>query len=539
MGLRLKGQLLALFFGLFFMGFGVIIYFNMTLSASDNLLRTEHAGRRLADLVVKQALLGLRDRNGEVSISPFVNSSSQKILTDLQQFTELRQFDVFTAEGQRVFGVGSVPVTCPLQPQALQFVIENHEPFSKPWAYPTRAGAVSEGYPLDSVTLFFRGRVCQEHYHPLLDSRGQLVGILHLALEIPRVPLRMNLAVMGNLILAAIFLITSGLAFYLWSEFALHRPLKSLLEAHTRLLAIEPSHVRDAVDPLIASNELATLAQSFNRLTLEVLKTQRELQEKTRRLETANQSYRQLNEELEQRVEEKTREMKEFFSLITHDLRIPLAAVAGYVDLLARPKASKKGGDAPPDLSDKQKKYLGHIREANVHAQDLVRNLLDAMRYEFGRPELVTENFDLCELAHEIVAHVHVQGDPIALELPEAAAVHGDRSRIGRVLGNLLGNAVRHASQVKVRILEAGETWSVEVADQGPGIPTEQLPHLFDKFKHIQAQEGSSGLGLGLYIVKRILLDHGQDITVESQPGQGTRFRFALPKPRAGEKEAN
>lgn len=523
MGLKLKGQLLALFLGLFITAFGVIIYFNLLLSAHDNELRTEQTGHRIAELALKRVHPTLLGADGSYTITPFYREGNRQLTEALQQIKELRQFDVFTAEGMKIFGVGAaVSESSPFQQQAIHRVITSKEPFSQPWAYP--AGESEAGCSLDSVGLFFRGWIGQEHYEALQDHRGEIVGIIHLSLEIPRAPLRMNLALLGNLLLACIFLISSALAFYLWSEFALNRPLRGLLESHERLLALEPSKRRDEIGSLISSNELANVSSSFNRLSLDVVKYQRELEEKTRRLESANDSYRQLNEQLEHKVEEKTSEMKEFFSLITHDLRIPLAAVAGYVDLLRKPKTG--------EMTDKQRKFLDHIGDANGHAQEMVRNLLDAMRYEFGQPQLNLEDFDISLLAHEITAHLSVQGEPVALEIPEFAWVNADRTRIGRVLGNLLGNAVRYASKVTLRIErdETGEEqmWRIEVEDHGPGIPPEHLQHLFDKFKHIQAQEGSSGLGLGLYIVKRIVADHGQDIAVDSQVGRGTRFSFRL-----------
>ena len=529
MGLKLKGQMFALFLGLFVTALSVIIYFNLMLSAHDNQLRTEQAGKRLADLVLKHLLMTFRNKEGDFTIEPYLSNGNPKVTESLQQIHEMRQFDVFAPSGQKVYGVGTVVEAAPLQGLALKQVLADLKPFSRPWAYPE--GGSSEGCSLDSVGLFFRGWVSQEHYEPLVDRKGALVGVVHLSLQIPRAPLRMNLALMGNLLLACIFLFSSALAFYLWGEFALHRPLEGLLQAQKRLLDLEPTHAPEEGD-LISSNELANVSRSFNRLSLEVVKYQRELEEKTRRLEAANDRYRQLNEQLELKVEEKTREMKEFFSLITHDLRIPLAAVAGYVDLLNKPRTG--------EMTDKQKKFVGHIGQANAHAQDLVRNLLDAMRYEFGTPELVQENFELTSLAREITAHLHVQGPAIALEMPEQAWVHADRTRIGRVLSNLLGNAVRHAANVTLRIgpAEGRSDWSVQVEDCGPGIAPEKLPHLFDKFKHIQAQEGSSGLGLGLYIVKRVILDHGRDIQVDTRVNEGTRFSFTLDRaasPAVGE----
>ncbi|MEW6281470.1 MAG: HAMP domain-containing sensor histidine kinase, partial [Candidatus Eremiobacterota bacterium] len=269
------------------------------------------------------------------------------------------------------------------------------------------------------------------------------------------------------------------------------------------------------------------VSNSLNRLSLDLSKYQGELEEKTRRLEQANQRYRQLTERLEQQVEEKTRELREFFSLVTHDLRIPLAATQGYADLLLK---------RPGEMTEKQRRFSRSIRVANSHALELVRNLLDAMRYEAGQNQtIVPESFRFEELVEEVVSHLSVPGDeekaaPLGVEVPPGVVVRADRTRIGRVLGNLMSNALRHVGSARLVAHVEGPNLRIVVQDDGPGIPAEHLPLLFEKFTHFPTETGpSSGLGLGLYIVRRILEGHGESIHVESQVGEGTRFWFHLP----------
>ena len=213
--------------------------------------------------------------------------------------------------------------------------------------------------------------------------------------------------------------------------------------------------------------------------------------------------------------------MREFFSLVTHDLRIPLAAVAGYTELLSNPRAGS--------LSEKQVRYIQHIHQANLTAQDLVKNLLEAMKYEFGQPTLECERFDLKSLVEEVKDQLSPEGKPIEIraDSDENWLCWGDRARLGRVFSNLLSNALHHAGHVVVELEPNAQKVAVTVRDQGPGIAPEELPGLFEKFKGSAA----SGLGLGLYIVKRILADHGQNIHVHSQLGEGTRFQFELSRP--------
>jgi signal transduction histidine kinase len=525
-GLRLKAQLICLFLGLSLVSFGVLTYFNLTLALQDNLIRNELSGRKLADSIMHRVELILGRPGDPALIARMCGSDGQELLKELTSLHDLRGASIYGPDGSRIFGFGLFNRLFPDHKEGMQSAMTRAEPFERLWAY--QSASDLKGQSLDQVGPLFLGRIEMEHYQALFDSMGARVGVIHLTLEVPRGPLRLNLVLLGNVWLGAVFLISSLLAYSLWAEFAINRPLKGLMEAQQRLRELDPVQPVDA--DLLSSNELVTISRSFNRLALDLVKYQRELEEKTRRLEEANVSYRALNEGLEAKVEDATRDMKEFFSLVTHDLRIPLAAVGGYGELLLKPRSGP--------LTEKQRKYVNSITVANSHAQELVRNLLDAMRYEFGSPQLVEEDFDLVELAREVISHLAVEEQSIALETEaNLYLVYADRTRIGRVLGNLLGNATRHARDVRVRIgAPEGHRVRVEVKDAGDGIPAEHLPLLFDKFKQFPSEKGpSSGLGLGLYIVRRILEDHGQTIELQSELGVGTTFSFWLPLAGDGE----
>lgn len=520
MGLRLKAQLLTLFLVLYGLAFLVLGYFNLSLVADDNQLRTLQESEREAMLVIGRCLGGTPDVT-PATIQELAGPGSASLMQQVEKTPNVRFLELYAASGQKLFGFGRHDTRFPLHDEAQAWVIEKRETYSRLWAYPSDSDPV--GKPLDSLGPFHPGKVGLEVYYPLLSRTGEVCATLHLSMEAPRGQVRINLVMLGNLMLGAIFLVSSLLAFNLWGEYALNRPLRGLVEAEKRLKQLDnkPPDPEDA----FTSNELVAVSRSFNRMVLDLVKYQRELEEKTGRLEQANTKYRVLNEQLEQNVEEKTAEMKEFFSLVSHDLRIPLAAVAGYADLLIKKRSTP--------LSDKQEKFVRSILVANSHAQDLVRNLLDAMRYEFGQPQIVEQEFDLGQLLEEVVSHVEVDRS-IQVELPEGSRlVYADRTRIGRVLTNLVGNAVRCCQErVQVTVRELDDELEVEVRDWGPGIPEEMRATLFEKFKHHGNDSTSSGLGLGLYIVSRILADHGRKIQVESAVGEGTRFWFALPRPR-------
>jgi signal transduction histidine kinase len=139
----------------------------------------------------------------------------------------------------------------------------------------------------------------------------------------------------------------------------------------------------------------------------------------------------------------------------------------------------------------------------------------------------------LHELVHEVTAAfadvIAKRSLRLIRELPrDLPSVHCDGQRIQQVLTNLLGNATRFTPEggtILVSAKQSGPYVEVSVADTGPGIPPEQLPHLFERYW----KAGGGGTGLGLYIAKRILDAHGGRLQVESQPGRGSRFSFLLP----------
>lgn len=496
---------------------GALTYFHLSLASHDNLTRTDLAGRKLAALVVQRVQIFMQaSPPGATLDSIFHDARAVPMLEGLSREPGMVQWDVFLPDGTALVSMDG-HVNDGLQVlQALQWINERHESYAEIWGH--QVGRPAE--LLAEVPALYQGQVVHHSYHPLLDPQGQVKGVLHLALLQSKAPLRMNLIVLGYLTVAAIFLGSSMISVYLWAEFALNRPLRGLSESLQQLHSLHPSGNRP--DRLPQPNELSEAARALNHVTLDLVKYQRELKQNSENLERANQSLAQLNEELEQRVAEKTLQIREFFSLITHDLRVPLAAVSGYAELLGNPR----GGV----LTDKQQRYLQHIQVGNSHAQELTRNLLEAMKYEFGQPALEGEMFDLRGLTEEVRDQLAVQERPIQITAPEGSdyLVWGDRNRLRRVLGNLLANALAHAGAAEVVLRPASGQVEVEVLDQGPGIPPEQMGQLFAKFKSAGSNGSSSGLGLGLYIVKRILEDHGQDIRVSSQLGRGTRFWFAV-----------
>ncbi|MDQ7949050.1 MAG: PAS domain S-box protein [Pedobacter sp.] len=216
----------------------------------------------------------------------------------------------------------------------------------------------------------------------------------------------------------------------------------------------------------------------------------------------------------------------DFISIASHELKTPITSLKASLQLLERMKANPT--QLLPRLIEQSTKSMQKISE-------LVDDLLNVSRMKEGQVMLNTETFRIVKLLDECCAPVRemaaheliVTGDP-------NLAVVGDQHRIEQVVVNFVNNAVKYAPESKEIFLNAedlGENIRVTVRDNGPGIPAEKLPHLFERyFRADESGAQVSGLGLGLYISADIIARHGGKIGVESEEGKGSTFWFTLPK---------
>jgi PAS domain S-box-containing protein len=214
---------------------------------------------------------------------------------------------------------------------------------------------------------------------------------------------------------------------------------------------------------------------------------------------------------------------REFVALIGHELRNPLASLRGYAQLLARRKSYSEAA-------------VEVIVEQVDRLNRLIGDLVDASRLERGRLELDRRPVDLIAVARRAVegARGYAEGQTIRLEAPAALPLGDwDHHRIGQVLQNLLSNALKYApaGEVVVRVEDRGDAAQVAVVDHGPGISSQALPKLFQRFYRAEdtAASDTAGLGLGLYISRGLVESHGGQIRVEPTPGGGATFVFELP----------
>lgn len=220
---------------------------------------------------------------------------------------------------------------------------------------------------------------------------------------------------------------------------------------------------------------------------------------------------------------------EELITVLAHDLRNYLAPLGMRLHVLRQ--RAETGGRAD-ELRD-----IDRLGRSIHRLGELVNDILDVSRLDRGVFGIEPQAVELASLVREIVEDFESAQQAIQLTVQpgEAIRVAGDAARLRQCLENLIANAIQKspataAINIFVRREEpAGRQRlaMVEVIDEGPGIPPEQLPYVFERFHTGRGREG--GLGLGLYLAKRIAAMHGGDLTAESEPGKGARFTLALP----------
>jgi two-component system, OmpR family, phosphate regulon sensor histidine kinase PhoR len=223
---------------------------------------------------------------------------------------------------------------------------------------------------------------------------------------------------------------------------------------------------------------------------------------------------------------------REFVANVSHEFRTPLAIINGYIETLL------DGAIEDPAMAEKSLKAM-HKNAQRLNL--LIEDLLTISRMEHRSPHIDFQHVDLGEVLHRVIEHLEPaiaeRNARVEVDWPtDTAKVDADPHRMEQVFANLLENALRHGqgtSEEIIRISGRTDVSAIEIvfADNGPGIPFEDQPHIFERFYRVHKDRSriAGGTGLGLSIVKHIILAHGGEVSVESVPGQGAAFKIRLP----------
>jgi signal transduction histidine kinase len=218
----------------------------------------------------------------------------------------------------------------------------------------------------------------------------------------------------------------------------------------------------------------------------------------------------------------------QFVSTISHELRTPITAIIGYLELMLDGEAG--------DLTEQQKRFLEIVSRNSDRLFRLVNDILTVARIDAGRLTLEPAHVDLVALAAGEVESAHPTADVKDVELrfasPDELSLQADPMRLGQLLGNLLSNAVKFTPKggtVTLTLDRRDETAVIEITDTGVGIPADEVDSLFQRFFRASTAATEQGTGLGLSIVKSIAEAHGGSVSVRSEEGVGTTFLVELP----------
>lgn len=231
-------------------------------------------------------------------------------------------------------------------------------------------------------------------------------------------------------------------------------------------------------------------------------------------------------EALESRLERCERDLQHFAHVTSHDLSEPLRIMSGYAGMLERRYEDQ--------LDERGRRYIASIVAGAGHLHELLEALLAYSRARSQPVQAARVDLD------EVMATVRGElSGPLAERAVELTAdplpnVAGDFQRIGDVLAELIGNAIKFSPErprIHVGARDAGETWEISVRDEGIGIPPSQHERVFELLQRLHAREDHPGTGAGLTVARETARAHGGDLRVESVPGAGSVFVLSLPKP--------
>jgi signal transduction histidine kinase len=327
---------------------------------------------------------------------------------------------------------------------------------------------------------------------PVYADNGNISGIVYLATPLPRTRLPANLLwqLAGAVVVAALL---AGATGRLLSR-RIARPLEALARAAD---AVADGDLSQQVPADKDIRELHSLGEGFNNMTASL-----------RRSEEAKNA---------------------FVADVTHELRTPLTVINGTIETLEDGAIDDHEGRGP---------LLKSMQAETKRLIRLVNDLLVLTRADAGALNLKLESIDLGELVRVRCDSLSTLAAPrrvkITADIGEQAEVWGDADRLTQVLDNLLDNAIRHApegSSVTVMIQREGAKICCAVHNQGAGIPSQQLPLIFERFYRVDTSRNrhSGGSGLGLAIVRSLVLAQSGHITADSLEGQGTTITFWLP----------
>lgn len=331
-----------------------------------------------------------------------------------------------------------------------------------------------------------------------------------------------NHTLVQNLIFLGIVSVLALGAAYIGSDAFILRQVRGLVNAARKMRGGDLS-ARSGVE--YSPGEIGQLARSFDEMA-------GTLEQRVIDLQKAEAELKSLNEELEERVVERTLELKrsnedleQFAYVASHDLQEPLRMIQNYLQLI-RQRHEKQ-------LDSSALEFIGFALDGANRMHQLIHDLLTYSRVGSHGKEL--SEVDGEEAIAGALANLKVAIEEAGAKVTHdpAPTVHGDIVQLIQLFQNLVGNAVKFRGdappRVHIGVRRAGQAWEFTVQDNGIGIAEQDFQRIFVVFQRLHGRERYPGTGIGLSVCKRIIERHGGEIWVESKLGQGTAFHFTIP----------
>ncbi|MFO8147723.1 MAG: HAMP domain-containing sensor histidine kinase [Gillisia sp.] len=240
-------------------------------------------------------------------------------------------------------------------------------------------------------------------------------------------------------------------------------------------------------------------------------------------LEFRNQNNKFL--QIQNKLKQKYQELEKFASLVSHDIKSPLANIISLTELLREENKDK--------LNEETLQYLNYLVESSYSLRNYVDGILNFYRSE-NILEKAAENVDLHQILKGI-AHLYDVSNDVEIKYPETASLKNiNKAALTQILLNLISNALKYNDKelrkIKINFHETHDFYHFEVIDNGVGFSTENSDKIFELFHTLDTndREGNPGSGIGLATVKKLVNSLGGEISVDSTPGMGSKFSFSI-----------
>ena len=368
----------------------------------------------------------------------------------------------------------------------------------------------------------------REHNQKPEMEEGYVLGIAKISYPLAKINKDLS---WNNAVLLATAIITTAMAWfatYVIVRYVIVKPVLHLKEVSD---AITRGDLEQRAD-IRTGDEFEELSQAFNRMLRHLTTVQEDLQKLNRGFERKVDELAQAN----LRLFELNNLKNEFLATMSHELRTPLNSILGFSDVLLT---------NPANLSEKQQRYVAHIRSSGRTLLSLITDVLDLAKIESGKMELHPVRTSVVDLVERVVGAMMPIAERKNLDLTsevdsDVPLVFQDVGKLQQILNNLLSNAIKftpEGGRVRVRGSRQNDNLILTVEDTGIGIPLEDQDRIFEKFRQGTTSAGGhdpltrefEGTGLGLSITRELSKLLGGGIALQSEFGKGSRFTVMVP----------